>query len=613
MSVNTIGGVNRGSAINNPSYVVASNVVGKFRDAFETFNTASRWNVIQTGSGDVVVVDGNAAAASYLVISKSPWVTGSTYIIESQNIFTLPVEVAAGAMMSQRTLGQEFSMELVSTDTPLSPPADIAIASISQTTTVLTVTTQTVHNLTPGRRIGIRDMQLSSSLNYPSLIVATIPTSNSFTATAGPGGTIPSLTTVAFTNTGSVYSRSALGNAQDGTSIIFENATATNAAFYVRSEAGDVNPMGITNANLVANHSVTVNTTAPVVAISAANTYAFFPTTEYRLMAQSDRTQWVDSAVDVQTAPTSRAFRSQISPSPDKEYKFRIRATNNDSLTVPIGQIVSASKAGTTTATVLMDRPHNLRVGEFINAYGVRDQAATSFANLVVATAVASIVDANTFTVVWGTAGTVTSFGGYVAKVQGGNLMSALGAIAQVVQSGSLASNGVLTLSGNATWAGAVIGDYVELVGIRDNTTGVSLNIDGAWRVRNLVTSTLELEPLPGTTVPSAFGFTNCGGGVIKRTDLRLSYIRIFDFERQRVESVNRPASDAAASIPVTVNNTPAVTVTGTLTTVTTVTGVTTVAAVTNQTQAGGIAMQDQIPTLMRAAAQNVRRNISVS
>ena len=619
MSVNTIGGVNRGSAINNPSYVVASNVVGKFRDAFETFNTASRWNVIQTGSGDVVIVDGNAAAASYLSISKSPWVTGSTYIIESQNIFTLPVEVAVGAQMSQRTLGQEFSIELVSTDTPLPAPTNILISAISQSTTTLTVVTQTVHNLVPGRRIGIRDMQLSSSLNYPALVVATIPTSNSFTVTTGPGGAIPSLTTGIFTNTGSVYFRSALGNAQDGTSMIFENATVTNASFYVRSEAGDVNPMGVTNANLNANHSLTIGTTAPIQAINAANTYAFFPTNEYRLMAQSDRVQWVDSPIDVQTAPVSRAFRNQISPSPDKEYKLRIRAMNNDSLTVPIGQIVSASKPGTTIATCSMDRPHNLRVGEPIVAYGVRDQAATSFANLVTATSVASIVDANTFTVVWGTAGTVTSFGGYVAKVQGGNLMSTLGAIPQVAQSASLASSGVLTITGSGTWAGAVIGDYVELVGVRDNTTGTSLNIDGAWRIRNIVTSILELEPLSGTTVPAAFATTACGGGVIKRTDLRLSYIRIFDFERQRVESVNRPASDIGASLPVTVNNAPAVTVSsGTVTTVSTVSSITagtitTVGAVTNQTQAGGIALQDQVPALMRAAAQNVRRNISVS
>lgn len=611
MSVNTISQLTRGNTIDNPSYVVASNVVGKFRDAFETFNTASRWNVIQTGSGDVVVVDGNAAAASYLTISKSPWVTGSEYIIESQNTFTLPVEVAVGAHMSQRTLGQEFSIELVSTDTPLTPPSDIPIASISQTTTTLTVVTQTVHGLTPGRRIGIRDVQFSSSLNYPSLVVATIPTSNSFTVTTGPGGAIPSLSTVTFTNTGSVFSRSALGYAQDGTNILFENATVTNASFYVRSEAGDVNPMSVTNANLNANHSVTIGTTVSVQAIVAANTYAFFPTNEYRLMAQSDRVQWVDAAVDVQTAPTSRAFRNQISPSPNKEYKLRIRAKNNPSLTVPIGQIVSASKTGTTTATVLMDRPHNLRVGEPIVAYGVRDQGATSFAALTVAAPVLSIVNDTTFTVTWGGAGTVTSFGGYVARVQGGNLMSSLGGAVQALQIATLTSAGILTLFGSAAWVGIFIGDYVELIGVRDNTTGVSLNIDGAWRVRNVVATTLELEALPGTTVPAAFANTNCGGGVIKRTDLRLSYVRIFDFERQRVESVNRPASDIAASLPVTVNNTPAVTVSsGTVTTVTTVT---TAATLTNQTQAGGIALQDQVPALMRAAAQGIRRNISVS
>jgi hypothetical protein len=38
-----------------------------------------------------------------------------------------------------------------------------------------------------------------------------------------------------------------------------------------------------------------------------------------------------------------------------------------------------------------------------------------------------------------------------------------------------------------------------------------------------------------------------------------------------------------------------------------------TLATLTNQTQMGGFAAQDQIPALMRAAADNLRRNISVS
>lgn len=604
MSVNTVGSVMRGST-SNPVNVIASNVVSKFRDAFETFNTASRWNLVQTGSGDLVITDGNAIASSYLVLSKSPWTTGST-IIESIATYQLPVEVAAGIHMSQRTLGQEFSLELVSTDDPAPTNADLPVLAISQSTTTLTVVTSGIHNLVPGRRIGIKNA-VTQSLNYPALVVATIPTSNSFTATTGPGGAIPSLTAVS--PSGSVFFRPSMNYAKDGVSTIFENATVTNASFYIRSEAGDVLPSGTP----AGNHSITIGTTATVQGLNLPNTYAFQPTTEYRLVVQSDRVQLYDAGVDVLTAPTNRVIRTQICPSPDKFYRIRLRAVNNDSLTVPIGQIVSASKSGTTTATVRMDRPHNLLVGDPIVAYGVRDQAATSFANLVTATSVASIVDANTFTVVWGTAGTVTSYGGYVANVKGGNLMSALGAIAQVVQSATLTSTGILTLVGSAAWSGFIIGDYLELIGVRDNTTGVSLNIDGTWRVRNVATTTLELEALPNTTVPAAFATTNCGGGVIKRTDFRLSFLRIFDFERQRIESVNRPASDIAASLPVTVNNSPNIGTVTTVTGVTTVSTVTTTSTLTNQTQAGGIALQDQVPALMRSAAQGIRYNILVT
>ena len=50
-----------------------------------------------------------------------------------------------------------------------------------------------------------------------------------------------------------------------------------------------------------------------------------------------------------------------------------------------------------------------------------------------------------------------------------------------------------------------------------------------------------------------------------------------------------------------------------TITTVGTVTTVTTVSTVTNQSQLGGFAAQDQIPALMRMAADSSRRNITVT
>jgi hypothetical protein len=469
--------------------------------------------------------------------------------------------------MSQRTLGQEFSIEMVDTGAPLPDVSDIEISAISQATTVLTIDTVTPHGLSVGKSIGVRDCS-NLLANYPALVVATVVTPNQFTATAGPGGTIASQT---ITNPagakGFVYFRERLGRAQNGIAQIFEQATVTQASLYIRSEAGDALPSG----TIAGNHSVTVGTTASVQLVNVAYQYAFSPTTEYRLFVQADRTQWADGAVDAVAQTTSRLLRTQVCPDPSATYKVRIRCTNNKSLTVPNAQIVSAVKTGTTTATITTDRPHGLVATDPVVVYGIRAQGATEFPNLLTATAVASVVDSVTFTIVIGTAGTVTSYGGYVAKVQGGNLMSALGANAVVAQAVTLSTlaDGTrqLLVTGNTNWAGLSIGDLVNLVGVRDNTTGATLGVDGAWKVANSATTSLTLVlPYAGSlTLPADFGATNCGGGVIKRTDLRISFVRVFDYERERVELLARPSGDLGAAVPVAIQG-------GTVTTVSTVT-----------------------------------------
>lgn len=547
---------------------ISQNITNKFREAFEAYDPVNGGKWTETkASGDLVYIDGNASAASYLVISKDPLSAGTETAITSIGDVTLPIEAAIGVSMSQRTLGQEFSMEMVDTGTPLPDVADIAITTISQATTTLTVETAVPHGLSVGKSIGIRDCS-NLLANYPALVVATVPSPTQFTATAGPNGTITSQT---ITNPagakGFVYFRERLGRAQNGLSQIFENATATNASLYIRSEAGDALPSG----TIAGNHSTTIGTTASVQLVNVAYQYAFSPTTEYRLFVQADRTQWADGAVDAVSQTTSRLLRTQVCPDPSAAYKVRIRCTNNKSLTVPNAQIVSAVKTGTTTATITTDRPHGLVATDPVVIYGIRDQAAASFPNLLTATAVASVVDATTFTIVIGTAGTVTSYGGYVAKVQGGNLMSALGANAVVAQSATLAtlSDGTrqLTVVGNTNWAGLSIGDLVNLVGVRDNTTGATLGVDGAWKVANSATTSLTLVlPYAGSlTLPADFASTNCGGGVIKRTDLRISFIRVFDYERERVELLARPSGDLGAAVPVAIQG-------GTVTTVSTVT-----------------------------------------
>jgi hypothetical protein len=584
---------------------VAGNISGKFREAFEAYDpTAGRW-VESRGTGDLVFVDGNAAAASYLVISKDPLSAGQDTLVELSvaNYSRMPVEIAVGLSLSQRTLGQEFAMECVDTGDLVPDAPDLEISAISQTTTVLTIDFATPHGLSIGRAIGVRDCS-NPVANYQALVVATVPSPTQITCTAGPGGTIASQT---ITNPagakGFVYIRQRLGRSRNGVAQIFENATVTNASLYIRSESGDALPSG----TIAGSHSVTVGTTASVQLVNSAFTYAFSPTTEFRLLIQADRTQWADSAVDATAQMTSRAVRTQVCPDPTENYKLRFRATNNKSLTVPAAQIVSAVKTGTTTATITTDVPHGLLLNDPVVIYGIRDQAAASFPNLATATAVASVVDAVTFTIVIGTASTVTSYGGYVAKVQGGNLMSALGAIAQVAQSAVLSTlaDGTrqLVLTGSATWAGAVIGDMVQVVGGRADLTGVSLNIDGPWKVANLATTALTLVlPFPGERdLPADFASINCGGGVIRRTCLRLSFVRLFDYERLRVEMLARPSGDVSSSSPVSVQNTPAVTMTST-----TVAGTVAVdSAIGNPVTAGLRASSANIAA-MSAAGDNV-------
>jgi hypothetical protein len=534
-----------------------SNINGEFREAFESYDPVNgdRW-MESKAAGDLVFVDGNAVAASYLVISKDPLTAGTETIVElrPEQYFRMPTEIAFGAHMSQRTLGQEFSVEVVDTGIPLADVPEIEISGISQAASVLTIDFAAPHRLVAGKSIGVYGCS-DPRANYPALVVASAPTPTQITCTAGPGGTIPSLTIANPAGAkGFVHFRERLGRAQNGVAQIFENATATNASLYVRSESGDVLPSG----TFAGNHSTTIAATPSTQLVIAPYTYAFGPTSEFKLLLQSDRIQWADSPVDHATQMTSRLVRTQVCPDPSDIYKLRVRATNNKGLTVPTAQIVSVSKAASTTATIVFDRPHNLTLLDVIVAYGVRDQ--TNFANLTTATAISAIVDPTTIQCVWGASVTATSYGGYVAKVQGGNLMSALGGNPVVAQNATLStlSDGTrqLVLTGNTNWSGQQwIGDLVELVGVRANLTGISLGIDGPWKVANFSTTvfTLVLPFSDQRTIPADFTVTDCGGGVIRRTCLRMSFVRGNEYERLRVEALARPAGDSAAAMPVVI------------------------------------------------------------
>lgn len=545
----------------------ASNITSKFRDAFESFSPnafGSRWSASINGF-DVVRVDGNCLGASYLSISRDPlgYDLDTETIIETVDSFDMPIDFSIGLHASQRVVGQDFYLEFVDSEDSLTPFAPVAISSISQTTTTLTVNTSAPHGFTVGQRLTVYGVS-DSRLNYPSLVVASTPTATQFTATSTPGGNLPNVTAGPFAN-GFVVGKSALGRRRNGTSMCLENGVATNASFFIRSEAGEVFPSG----TALGNNSVTIGTTASVQLANTIGAYSFAPTNEYRLSMQTDRVQWSDATIDGVVGSTARITRSQVIPDPTKKYKLRFRFASAKSMSRPVGgKIISATKAGSTTATIVTEQAHGLTTSDVICIYGILDQ--TNFANQTTAVAVASVIDAFTFTVVFGASATATSFGGIVSIVNGGVLPSTLGYTAQTIVNATMTS-GILTLTGSGNWAGLLIGDIVNVVGC-DSASGLSQGVDGTWRVRNVATNQLTLEWFVNAFAPFDFGATAVSGAVVKRTSMRVSFVRVFDYDRQRVEIMARPNSDVSASVPVVVNNsltttisgTPAVTLSGT-------------------------------------------------
>lgn len=544
-------GLKRTHRTDGAGNLAVQNAPLRLRDQFETNTIGTNWMVTADPS-DLVFYDGNALGAAYLVVSKDPMAAGTDTIIESIASWGATFRAGFGLSMSQRVVGQIAAVEMISTDAPLAAVADATIASIQQATTTLTVTTTAAHGLKPGDRVSISGVTANNALNYPQLVVATVPNTTQFTATAYPGGTIPSLTVGPYT-TGSVRRFDHVGAAQDGTAMIFEGGSATSATYAVRGGGISAMPSGTVSGSQL----VSAASSASVQLLAATALYTFTPTSQFELIQQLELVSWMDISVDsFGSTFTPRHKRAQIVPDPAKTYKLRFRHTNTPSLARPVAGIVAAVKTGTTTATVTTDRAHGLATGETVTLYGSRDTA--NFANVTTATAV-TVVDATHFTVTWGAAVTATAYGGVVCRAGGGQVQA--GVATQVAQSVSTNAAGIATLVGSAAWSGPVIGDTVSLYGLRSATDGSSLGLDGVYRVRDVAgTTTMVLEPIGSTSIVANLASTNCGGAVIKRTDLRIHFTRVAEINRLVTESIGgMTRSDSTAAAPVIAIGTTAV------------------------------------------------------
>lgn len=522
-----------------------SPICASLNDTFESYNIIDNWTEVAKASGDLITLDGNSLGCSYLVMSLDPLSEGTSSYIETKEFWTAPVRMGLMFGTSQRTVGQDISFEFVSTDVVETAFTQKTISSIQQTTTTVTITTTIPHELKVGDRVSISGV-IDSRLNYTSLIVSSVTSPTIFLGTVNGSITIASASIGPFSS-GVVNLRSVFSYNIDGTSLVLDNATTTNASFFSKSGSHGQWATG----NIGGSSTITVTTTASTQLASSAGNYCFSAPTLTEMIFQPESLEWVDKAVDSSVVFNTRIHKEKCTPNFNKSYKLRINARNNYGVTRPIAQIVSATKSGSTTATIITDVPHGLSTTDYVNIYGIRDT--TNFANLTTATIVASIVNSTTFTIVIPTVATATSYGGYISRCNGAIVQQ--GTVTMAAQSISRISN-VVSVVGSATWTGIVIGDYINLIGIRDNSTGASLSLDGSYRVNNILTTTLVLEPIGSAPTGADVISTNCGGAVLKRTDLRIDFIRISPFTRNIVETYGGMGrSSVANSLPVIITS----------------------------------------------------------
>ena len=449
-----------------------------------------------------------------------------------------PAALEIEASISQRIRHALVSIYLFENDVsgPIPVPADIEISSVYQSTadagaaynavagTILTVVLKSalpasVHLGDFVHTYGLVD----NRLNYPNLAIKSISYDRK-TITCGfsDDAALPSLAVAAITPpNGSAFIQfySEMGGAKNGFGLRFSNTTATQAALLSIFGGNDAQVSG----TLIGDNRAPIGSTAPIYANGINGNVEIRATSRFRLEARPRDCCFYDSPADATAVYTPRGTRTSVKPAVQANLIPRFRATNPKSITRPVAKIVSIAKSGTTTATVNTDVAHNLATGNWVTIKGVRDQ--TNFANISVPAQV-TVTSATQFTITLGSAVTATSYGGAVILTNGG--IDQQGAIAQVVQSASIAAaTGVLTLVGTATWTGLNIGDYAELYGLRVDTTGADLGIDGAWEVANISTTSLDLVPIynifgvrvsPNVT---SLASTNCGGQLILRTTVR--------------------------------------------------------------------------------------------
>jgi hypothetical protein len=540
----------------------------------ETASIAQLSQLLTVSSTNAPIVLQPAANGSVnLSLLHDPLYASYSGIVDYNVNAAAPFAVDASINISQRLLGQETLWQMLDFSSSVATPSNINIASISQTTTTLTVTLATAlpFGVYVGNVIYVSGVT-DTRLNYPAIVINSISLDRlTITSTSYLCSALPSLTVGPFTQ-GVVSFQASMYGANGGVGFGFAGG---NAALAVLQAA--VGGQYVVSANVQGTQQANVSNTAPVTVQIASGTAIKQSSNRYKLSLDPRRAQWDDFALNSAILlPTIRGVMQDIKADWSKTFKprFAIRGAGVSNIAA---KIVSAVKAGSTTATVTTAAAHNLVTGNYVTIYGIRDQV--NFANQATPVAV-TVVDSVTFTVALGASATATAYGGSVVLNHGNMVMTVLAGAAQSV---STDAAGNVTLIGSGTWGGA-IGDFVRLDGINNATTGASLGFDGVYQIQS-TTTTLVLypafdyklviqnpvaNPTPTALAPFNFSFTsaNCGGAVLAVTQSNIVDVRDRSATQEvDVRSSAEGSTDMTRAIPVFMSTASTVNTVSTITT----------------------------------------------
>lgn len=517
-------------------------------DTASTAELLAKWDLSEVDPSDVVLYKQCSNGQSILALSANPITDNSNSAIKlnatARTSCELEVEYSVNRFRHQFASIALYANKDAGAD-PVPDPINIssiyqcsAINGAAYNSTAGTVITIVLDSPLPG--VGSPacvylsdwihvDGIIDSRLNVKNATISYIsPDRKTLTVGYSDDAALASIAiaTVSPTlGTAKVYFYNNMSGASDGAIWRFSGATSTNASLATLFNSGDVQISG----TLTGSHAVTCANTLPTFSSAADGNVDIKAPSRYQISCQQNATVFSDKASDTQANWAIRATRTGVKPSNVKHLQPRFRIYAPIGMARPIAKIVSATKTGTTTATVVTASAHGLVTGNYVILSGSRDT--TNWANSSTATMV-TVVNSTTLTVTWGTAVSATQYGGSVHlaanNIAAGNVISQNISVAQVDY------NGWLILTGTATWAGLSVGDYVNVYGCRDSNNGNDLSVDGMWEVANLSTTTLKLMPvydINGTRIsPStSLSTTNASGNVIVRTTARIHDVRFRD------------------------------------------------------------------------------------